>query len=491
MFRIKFIQFYEHPIFKNNIFNLSKGSLNSNIYKSIIIGSNGTGKSMLLKEICDIFIAVIANIEQKRNDISVDFDFKLIYENDKKDYIIEKIESKIINFNNVNLEFLPKQVLALSYNLNDKYPLLTKKNKNFTIKYKYLGIKSTTNNAFISKHRKDFIENLNIIFKDKNNKLDILNNFFIDMNLPKKYLLHISYGKNYTKLFPENYMNLNIDDIVKKVVESNAKRSSKRFSDAKFEQFSKNEDLQDLVNTFYKKKLIDLKNNKNVLSYDIDISNNTKNIDFIDDYSIIEELMSMEVLKLEELEIVKRNNYAYNNSSSGEFHLINSITSIISNIENNSLILIDEPEVSLHPNWQLKYIELLDNILSNYLGCHIIISTHSHFLITNLKSKDSFVLSTKRDKDNNQIMIKEINYDTFGWSAENILYNVFDVVTTRNHYFEMDIRKLITYISNNELSKVSEIEKYLNKFKSYNLTSNDPLITLINQAENFIHKVKK
>ena len=40
-----------------------------------------------------------------------------------------------------------------------------------------------------------------------------------------------------------------------------------------------------------------------------------------------------------------------------------------------------------------------------------------------------------------------VDYDTYAWSAENILYEVFGLRTTRNYYFERDLRELLSLIS--------------------------------------------
>lgn len=487
MFKLKFIKFTNHPLFKNNEYNLSNVNLTNN-FKTVIIGSNGTGKSILLREICDIFIAVISNLEQNREDITVDFDFELQYIFNSEEYNISKNNSKIINFKNIVLDKLPNQMLALSYNLNDKYPLLTKKNKNFTDKYKYLGIKSTTNNAFISKHRKDFIDNIYYIFKDENNKKNILNNFFDDMQLPKKYRLHISKGVNFKKLFKEiNSTKLN--NIITTIINDN-KMKSKRFSDSKFEQLSKDEKLQNKILFFYNQKLnlSSKEKSKYIMNYDIFIENIQLDSDFLEDYIILEILISIEVLKFEELEIIKNDNYTYNSSSSGEFHIINSITSIIAYIDNNSFIFIDEPEVSLHPNWQIKYIELLNKIINEYTGCHIIIATHSHFLISSLNSSNTTILSTKKTFDDN-IQVNEINENTFGWSAENILYNVFGIATTRNSYFEKDLTNLIQKISSKQ-GTYEDIKELLQKFSKFNITKDDPLNEVLNMAKFYLEEIK-
>lgn len=489
LFRIKKITFINHPIFKNNVYNLEAEKTTSRSYKTVIIGSNGTGKSILLKEICDILIAIKANIEKERNDLSVDFDFILHYEFNGVSYMVSKENSKTMTYENIDsINVLPSQILAISYNLNDKYPLLTKKNKNYIESYRYLGIRSTTNNAFITKHRKDFIDNIYQIFKNIN-KQEALQEFFTEMKLPTRYNLIVSAGTNYNKLFSETITVDNILSVTEKIIKGNINKS-KRFSDTKFEQLLKDESLQRIILDFFNKNLLNkesIKKAKKYLEYDINIDDDLNN-DFVEDYIAIEILISMEVLKLEELEIIKSDSYAYNNSSSGEFHIINSITSIIAYIDNNSLIFMDEPEISLHPNWQIKYIEILNKIIHKYDGCHIIIATHSHFIISSLDKGSSTVISAKKDSFNN-IVIQNIEEDTYGWSAENILYNVFGIATTRNSYFERDLKSLVELIATKQGS-YEEAKNILDKFKSFNIKQNDPLNEIIRMGNKYLDDLR-
>lgn len=484
MFKINYIKFFNHPVYGNVEFNLSKDTNSSN-YLSVIIGSNGTGKSILLKELCDIFMSLSSSFETDKINMQGLNNFELSYALNGKDYLIK-------NIYDVDLEndIYPKTILAVSYNLNDKYPIVTSRNKLFTPRYKYLGLKSTTNNAFISKYRKSFIENIYNIFQ-QSEKVQILNDFFNNMQLPKNYNLILKSGKNYNSVFSDKKLTSeNFQKLIKKIIRDKTKNINKRFSDVRFEHLSANEKLQKEIIDFYNTNLLgrNLKLQKESLTYEFSIDHSSLDNSLLRDFKQIQELIALEVLEIRELEILNSNNYAYNSSSSGEFHLINSITSIIAYITDNTLILIDEPEVSLHPNWQLKYIDLLNSILNKYKGCHTIIATHSHFLISNLKKDNSTVIATKKDLLS-IIKIKEIPEDTFGWSAENILYNVFDMVTTRNHYFEMELRKVIKYIAERDSSKVDEVKDFIKKFTNNHFHSNDPLLKIINQAKSFIQRV--
>lgn len=64
-------------------------------------------------------------------------------------------------------------------------------------------------------------------------------------------------------------------------------------------------------------------------------------------------------------------------ASSGEQQLLSSLFGLVAEVEDNSLILIDEPELSLHPLWQTQFLDLLIDSLQGFSGCHLIIATHS------------------------------------------------------------------------------------------------------------------
>lgn len=52
-------------------------------------------------------------------------------------------------------------------------------------------------------------------------------------------------------------------------------------------------------------------------------------------------------------------------------------------VAENSLLIVDEPEVNLHPKWQVLYAELICELVR--LGVDIIITTHSPYIIDALK----------------------------------------------------------------------------------------------------------
>ncbi|WP_321518714.1 AAA family ATPase [uncultured Bacteroides sp.] len=66
--------------------------------------------------------------------------------------------------------------------------------------------------------------------------------------------------------------------------------------------------------------------------------------------------------------------------SSGEQHEVVLLYELLFQTQNNVLVLIDEPEISLHVAWQLSFVEDLHNI-SKLMNIDIMIATHSPQII--------------------------------------------------------------------------------------------------------------
>lgn len=66
--------------------------------------------------------------------------------------------------------------------------------------------------------------------------------------------------------------------------------------------------------------------------------------------------------------------------SSGEQHELVMFHDLIFNTTHNTLVLIDEPELSLHVKWQLEYIDDLSKIIS-VSGLYALLATHSPQII--------------------------------------------------------------------------------------------------------------
>lgn len=86
----------------------------------------------------------------------------------------------------------------------------------------------------------------------------------------------------------------------------------------------------------------------------------------------------------------------------------------------NSLLIIDEPEVNLHPKWQVFYAEMICELVA--IGVDIIITTHSPYIIDALKH-----YSDKKDIKNHFYISERFpgeDYTTFVDITDNIAYAI-------------------------------------------------------------------
>ena len=165
--------------------------------------------------------------------------------------------------------------------------------------------------------------------------------------------------------------------------------------------------------------------------------------------------------------------------SSGEFNMLSIIMSVVLSAGNQYLlVLLDEPEISQHPNWQISIIDKLDEALSDY-ACHFMVASHCHFLVSNLPQKRSNVFDIEYNEDNG-IEINSIGSETYGWSAEQVLLEVFKVGTDRNKYLAGIIGDLMERIGNREIlpAEVAEKLTFLQKVAT-NLSDIDPMKRVI------------
>ena len=199
-------------------------------------------------------------------------------------------------------------------------------------------------------------------------------------------------------------------------------------------------------------------------------------------FPLLPYLHRLNIISYPEITLKKGWHYGIGESSSGEYHFISTIVGLMATITDNSIVLIDEPEISLHPNWQMKYIAFLNRVFKKYNSTHFLVCSHSHFLVSDLKMENSTIISLKRE---DEISATKIKSNTYGWSAEEVLYTVFNVKSTRNSFLEYDLTKLVTLINRNS-KDFAEINRIVDKISPLVLSDNDPLKILKEKAEKYI-----
>ncbi|AVO62247.1 AAA family ATPase [Pseudomonas chlororaphis] len=137
-------------------------------------------------------------------------------------------------------------------------------------------------------------------------------------------------------------------------------------------------------------------------------------------------------------------------ASSGEQCLLVLMLGIAGHISNGSLILIDEPEISLHPRWQEEFMMMLMKSFSSYSGCHFIIATHSPQIIARLNSRACFITSLSKQK------VYDAR-DFYQRSADYQLAELFDAPGIMNEYIS---RLAFNLLARVKASKVLSEESF-------------------------------
>ena len=117
-----------------------------------------------------------------------------------------------------------------------------------------------------------------------------------------------------------------------------------------------------------------------------------------------------------------------NELSSGEKQLFLRTLAIKMLNPENSIILIDEPELSLHPKWQQRIVDVYRKIGKNN---QVIIATHSPHILGSVK-KENIMLLDKADEGKIVIKTGDELYDSYGQPTERILEDIMGLKTTRN-----------------------------------------------------------
>lgn len=134
-----------------------------------------------------------------------------------------------------------------------------------------------------------------------------------------------------------------------------------------------------------------------------------------------------------------------NSLSSGEKQLfLRAMTLKMLDI-NNSVILIDEPEISLHPKWQQKIVKVYEGIGENN---QIIIATHSPHIVSSVKS-ESLKLLVKADEGIEILQGEEIN-GSYGYPVERVLTELMGVETPRDSEVQKKIKNLQDLVRDNK-----------------------------------------
>lgn len=150
-----------------------------------------------------------------------------------------------------------------------------------------------------------------------------------------------------------------------------------------------------------------------------------------------------------------------NDLSSGEKQLFLRTLSIKMLEPNNSIILIDEPELSLHPKWQQRIIEVYKKIGENN---QIIVATHSPHILGSVSNENIFILYRN---ENGKIEAKTGDelYSSYGQPVDRVLKDIMGLKSVRTPKIDRDIQELRKLIDEDKYDTEEFKKKYNNLLK--------------------------
>jgi len=386
-----------------------------NLKLSIIVGENGTCKTSLLKFLAESFL--YPKINSKNNKYYKN-GFKVNYQIQGQDTSIEakhpSYESSMSKNETTEPNLMPTNIIVSTTALNGKFSSNSREINN--IKYIYTGPLKT--------------ERLTIVKALSNPDLEIYIKILLKL---------IGYTKEYRIVMPEAEIVVNMMDKYKRKLE-----------------FMKEEELAEFLRIHTIIGVSHDKSKRRKAIYPNDINNLW--------ISTIEKMMEAGVNLDFQLEIKNPTNNKWINlkeMSSGEQAMFDRCFSLLMLIKNNSLVLIDEPETHLHPNWIKQYVLMLSKLFSRF-HAHIIIATHSPLIAADVPNE--CIVGLVKSKETGLIQQYHINKETLGGSPASILNNVFNLDTQMISFSDSIIKRIKEYVS------TGEFEKAMNMFNDLGIT---------------------
>lgn len=308
---------------------------------------------------------------------------------DNKEYRVRVVQEK-------HPKFL-SHMLMFAYNPHDNF-VVPKKDEKFDIEYKYIGYRK----------QKEDVDTASLNEEALRNMVEELRNFDIS-EVPRKRLFQ-SFCDIYTKDRNNLVHKIQIDDVI--------------YLDKVFEHIQKAFECDAIGLKF--------KNTSHVQKY------TDRGFTVVDNCLLVqkEEDKQLYVREIQfddfetELYYFNNNNQIY--LSSGQQTFADFIINLLSLIKANSLILIDEPENTLHPNLEVDFMRILQEILGDFES-FAIIATHSAIITREIPEKSVHVI---KFDESAQPLITHPSIKTFGADIGTITNYVFDDIFKEEKPYE-------------------------------------------------------
>ncbi|MBH0000179.1 ATP-binding protein [Pseudoalteromonas sp. NSLLW24] len=472
---------------------------------TIVVGRNGSGKSKLFQKICQIFITSLVNENfqhfrvqdlfdyyESRENSSLDETGYLGYTNDKTTYKI-LIEKPVYIPQNIDLSNIPNhlhalvledfqnqyfgnrelmishksddissekaivfpKIIAVSSSPFDKFPMLDERRlhgEQNTLKDHYFYRGARTKDRSSKSYMRSKFDQLgtsfiNFFLKTEHRTNEILP-LFAYLGFERKFTVFLKFADHFL-----------ISDVIKEEGRDPLEtvRSVRFFKGKEHDDNLTDKDKERIISSAKKIHEGLLSNSQThsfhrtdeefTLSLEIGGSNNDKPR-FLKEFSVLAEY---DLVDLANIEFTKNDNnrkVLLKEASSGELCILFNILAIAGAISDDSVILLDEPELSLHPEWQKDFMPLLAEVFSKYKRCHFILATHSPHIVSSVNKTNSYIVNLEDNPANvisgKGIALQSSDYQlafTFkspGYKNEHLISQIVDVLNKLSEGKKLD-----------------------------------------------------
>lgn len=182
---------------------------------------------------------------------------------------------------------------------------------------------------------------------------------------------------------------------------------------------------------------------------------------YLQAFSVLARLELIEVIGCELIPLAGRP-LDLTRTSSGQQQMLCSNFGLAASLDDDSVVLIDEPELSLHPRWQMTFFKHLETALEEVSGCHVILATHSPLIAQAAAAHGVQIVSMGTDSSP-QDSIASTRREAS--SVEEMLVDVFDTPIPNSLHISKEIFGLVTKAEAgtklDQLEAMAQLNKYL------------------------------
>ncbi len=159
--------------------------------------------------------------------------------------------------------------------------------------------------------------------------------------------------------------------------------------------------------------------------------------------------------------------------SSGEYHMYTTILGLGFGMAESSIVLLDEPENSLHPQWQQDFMDSVFAMCAQLLkDGHLVVCTHSP-LIVSAAVEGSTIVDLTNDAPT-------VETTAFGASSDELLLSQFGIGSSRNRLIVDTVQRAVSLVErgdfeNDEFLAMTQELTAIRKA----LRRDDPLVDVI------------